>query len=50
MDTKTLTFIIDNEEIKDNKDSLFDNIPLEKPLTPCVFLYDKNDSVQIIRY
>ena len=49
MDNKTLKFIIDNEDINDNNDSLYNNIPIEKPLVPSVFLYDENDSVQIIR-
>ena len=43
MNKKTLKFIIDNE----NQDVGYTNIPLDKPLTPVVFLYNKNDSVII---
>ena len=42
----TLKFIINNE---DKGDSFF-NIPLDKPLTPIVFLFDEKDSVMINKY
>ena len=45
MKERTLKFIIDNE---DNGES-YKDIPLDKPLTPAVFLYNINDSVEIIR-
>ena len=48
MDTKTLKFIIDTEENNDYEPSYVD-IPLEKPFTPAIFLYNENDSVQIIK-
>ena len=41
---KTLKFIIDNED----KGESYINIPLEKPIYPAIFLYDLNDSVEII--
>ena len=44
MDKGTLKFIINNE---DNGES-FSNIPLDKPVTPVVFLYHKNDSIEIL--
>ena len=44
MNKKSLKFIINNE---DNGDS-YTNIPIDKPITPAIFLYNKNDSVQII--
>ena len=44
MDKGTLKFIINNE---DNGES-FSNIPLDKPVTPIVFLYHKNDSIEIL--
>ena len=40
----TLKFIINNEDKGDS----YANIPLDKPLVPAVFLYDINDSVEII--
>ena len=43
MDKGTLKFIIDNE---DNGES-YSDIPLEKPLSPAVFLYYCDDSIQI---
>ena len=46
MDKGTLKFIIDNED----NDESYSNIPLDKPLTPAVFLYYKNDSVSINEY
>ena len=48
MDRKTLKFIIDDDEDDDNNIS-YEDIPLDKPLTPIVFLYNENDSVQIIK-
>ena len=44
MEKGTLKFIINN---KDEGDS-YTNIPLDKPLFPAVFLYNINDSVEII--
>ena len=44
MEKGTLKFIIDN----DDKGESFSNIPLDKPLVPVVFLYDKNDCVEVI--
>ena len=43
MNNRTLRFIIDDE---DNGDS-YTNIPINKPLVPIVFLYSKDDSVEI---
>ena len=43
MNKGSLKFIIDDE---DNGES-FSNIPLDKPLSPAVFLYYKNDSIEI---
>ena len=43
---KTLKFIIDGE---DKGDSYID-IPIDKPITPSVTLYNLNDSVEIIGY
>ena len=40
----TLKFIIDDED----KGESFIDIPLNKPLSPCVLLYNTNDSVEII--
>ena len=42
---QTLKFIINNED----KGESYKNIPIDKPLTPVVFLYYKNDSVEIIQ-
>ena len=47
MDIGSLKFIIDGDY--DNENSSYLNIPLEKPITLVVFLYDNNDSVQIIK-
>ena len=44
MDKGTLKFIINNED----KVASYDNIPLNKILSPVVFLFDPNDSVEII--
>ena len=46
MNQKTLKFIIDDED----KGESYSDIPLDKPITPIVYLYDKNDSVEIIDY
>ena len=43
MKKRTLKFIINNE---DKGDSYID-IPIDKPLFPALFLYDKNDCVEI---
>ena len=43
MNNGTLKFIIDNEDSGDS----YSDIPLDKPLTPAVFLYYKNDSIEI---
>ena len=46
MNTKKgeLKFIINNED----KGASYTNIPLDKPLTPSIFLYNINDSVEIL--
>ena len=44
MQKRTIKFIINNED----KGESFTNIPLDKQLTPAVFLYYTNDSVKII--
>ena len=44
MKKRTLKFIIDNEDKNDN-DSLYNNIPIEKPLFPTLLLYNENDSL-----
>ena len=44
MNKGTLKFIINNED----KGESYSNIPLDKPLTPAVFLYHQNDSIEII--
>ena len=41
---KTLNFIVNNEEKKQS----YSDIPLDKPLVPAVFLYNTNDSIEII--
>ena len=43
MKKRTLKFIIDNED----KGESYTDIPLDKPISPSVLLYDKNDSVEI---
>ena len=43
MEKKTLKFIIDEED----KGASYFDIPLDKPITPVVYLYDKGDSVEI---
>ena len=44
MNTKTLKFIIDN----DDKGDSYTNIPIDKPITPAVLLYNKDDCIEII--
>ena len=44
MKNKTLKFIIDNED----KGECYSDIPLDKEISPAVFLSDTNDSVEII--
>ena len=44
MKRRTLKFIIDGED----KDESYLNLPIDKPIVPTVFLYHKNDSVEII--
>ena len=44
MKKKSLKFIINNEDKGDS----YSNIPLEKPISPVVFLYNPNDSIEII--
>ena len=44
MKKRTLKFLIDNEDKNDN-DSLYNNIPIEKPLYPTIILYNENDSL-----
>ena len=46
MRLKTLKFIVDGED----KGESYSRIPTDKPLVPVVFLYHKNDSVEIIDY
>ena len=41
---KTLNFIVNNEEKKQS----YSDIPLDKPLVPAVFLYNTNDSIEMI--
>ena len=43
MKKRTLKFIINDEDKGDS----YKNIPIDKPLFPAVFLYEKNDSVEI---
>ena len=43
MKKRTLKFKINNED----KDDSYNNIPIDKPLFPAVFLYEKDDSVKI---
>ena len=41
---RTLKFIIDNED----RGASYENIPIEKPIVPVIFLYNKDDSVEIL--
>ena len=43
MKKRALKFIINNEDKGDS----YTNIPIDKPIFPAVFLYEKNDSVEI---
>ena len=43
MPKRTLKYIIDNKEIE-----AYTDIPLDKPIAPCVTLYNTNDSIQIL--
>ena len=43
MKNRTLKFIIDNED----KGNIYTDIPLDKPISPSVLLYNTNDSVEI---
>ena len=45
MNKGTLKFIINNED----KGESYTNIPIDKPLTPSIFLCDSKDSVEIIQ-
>ena len=40
----TFNLILDNN----NKIKLYNNIPLDKPISPSVLLYDEEDSIEII--
>ena len=44
MKSRTLKFIVDGED----KEESYSFLPTDKPLVPIVFLYHKNDSVEII--
>ena len=46
MKSRTLKFIVDGED----KEESYSFLPTDKPLVPIVFLYHKNDSVEIIDY
>ena len=41
---RTLKFIVNNKNIN----NFYSEIPIDKPLAPAVFLYNKDDSVEII--
>ena len=43
MKRRTLKFIINNED----KGDTYNNIPIDKPLFPAIFLVEKDDSVEI---
>jgi len=45
MKTRTLKFIIDNEE----KGKSYSNIPIDKPLYPAIYMYYTKDSIQFIK-
>ena len=45
MKRRILKFIIDNED----KGESYSNIPIDKPIYPVVLLYDKDDSVEIVK-
>ena len=44
MDKRTLKFIIDNED----KGESYNDIPLDKPISPSVLMAYQNDSIEII--
>ena len=44
MNKRTLKFIIDNED----KGESYTDIPIDKPRAPVIFLFNSNDSVEII--
>ena len=44
MKKRTLKFIINNEDKGDS----YSNLPINRPIYPTVFLYDINDSIEII--
>jgi len=46
MNKRTLKFIIDNED----KGESYSDIPIDKPIFPAVLLFDKDDSVEVIKY
>ena len=46
MNKRSLKFIINNEDKGDS----YTDIPIDKPLSPAICLYDSNDSVEIIDY
>ena len=52
MDNGSLKYIIDGDYNNNNNNNKLSyiNIPLNKPLTLVVFLYDNNDSIQITKY
>ena len=45
MNKRTLKFIIDNED----KGESYSDIPIDKPIFPAVLLYNKDDSVEIVK-
>ena len=45
MKTRILKFIING----DDKIDIYNDLPVDKPLFPVVILYDKDDSVEIIK-
>ena len=45
-DKRTIKFIINGED----KEELYSNIPTDKPLHPAVFLFHKDDSIEISNY
>ena len=44
MKKKSLKFIINGEDKGDS----YTDIPLDKPIYPAVFLYNQNDSIEIV--
>ena len=46
MNKKVLTFFIDDN----SKYASYTDIPINKPIAPAVFLFNKNDSVEITDY